>query len=941
MAGMEYTFSADVAPFVGAMGEAIAAAKEFESAVHGARDAELELGAAGAESAAGLAAQTAAMDAATHSTDKFQRKHSELGGVLRDSERAVQDLERAASDATSSGGGLSMLGSVGMPAAIAGLIGLAAGATPAILSLGAGFGAFGALAAPALYKVKTGLTAVTLAQQKYHAAQVAEQRNPTAANLKAEQKALENLKNTWAQMPAPVRGAVSEIRQFGKAWSDAARKSGIQKDALGDIKLAVKDARELIPTMTGLAKAAAPIVHGMLGDLGKEFKSQGFLSFIGTLKKDMAPAANALKSIGSAFGGFITQLTAKEAKPGTQMLQSIGKFLHTITPGTVTGLVGLTKGVTGLVNAMNQVASSSFMTHVVNAGKAIGRFLNSSTMKGSMGWQVLQAETKTLQQMHDQGFSRLGEQFQKSSNLKFMAHAQVKVKADGGDIRKQIEDAASKGGGGDIKVKGRVTLAGLGAGIKSQIANLKIPDSKVKISVSISGVGPAKAQMASVVAAAHHDASAAAAALNTLGAAGAAAGRALDQGLAGGILAGESSVVAAAASVAGAAAAAARKAAGIASPSKVWHGIGVNMIQGLILALQGGKAQVQAAARAITGAAAPFKDQTITQTIKKLREDVRKAFSAGDIGRHQRDGLIDFIDHGNQRLMKLAQQRAKIMGEIKAATALAKSVTQGAIGSADITSIAANVLAGQNKGVQGGTIQQGQKDQLEKIKQFTHAIRQLKREGLDKTSIKQLLAAGVSGGLPAAQRLLSEGPKAVKESARLQKEIIKASKQLGTTGANAAYESASQMGKGLADGLRAQLKPIVAAMQQIARALVATLRKELGLKPGEGLGGLLGSGGGPGGGGGGAGHHGPRRSHHGPGGMQMSPGGPGGLIHPGGPPHMRMHPGMHAQPIHVTVHVESRVEMSGQVLARSTQTHQLRHARRNIATGIKLANRAA
>ena len=112
------------------------------------------------------------------------------------------------------------------------------------------------------------------------------------------------------------------------------------------------------------------------------------------------------------------------------------------------------------------------------------------------------------------------------------------------------------------------------AGIKSQIANLKIPDSKVKVNVTVAGVGSAKAAMASVVAAARHDASAAAAALGSLGAAGAAAGRALDQGLAGGILAGESSVVSAAASVAGAAAAAARKAAGIASPSKVWHGIG-------------------------------------------------------------------------------------------------------------------------------------------------------------------------------------------------------------------------------------------------------------------------------------------------------------------------------------------------------------------------------
>src|SRR5437764_2010328 len=101
MAGMEYTFSADVAPFVGALDAAIGAAKRFESAVHGARDAEMELGASGAEAAAGLAAQTAAMDAAASSADRLNRQHRLLGTALRDSERVARgagigigDLER-------------------------------------------------------------------------------------------------------------------------------------------------------------------------------------------------------------------------------------------------------------------------------------------------------------------------------------------------------------------------------------------------------------------------------------------------------------------------------------------------------------------------------------------------------------------------------------------------------------------------------------------------------------------------------------------------------------------------------------------------------------------------------------------------------------------------------------------------------------------------------
>lgn len=1082
--GMEYRFAISVTG-TGEMDAAASAAEHLERALEGARNAEAELGAAGAEAAAGLTAQTAAMEAAkasmkdldkgalsglnrrlsegvtliggmgdglktareettrsdqamrdleessrrmgltargagldaSRAMDDYRRKIEDLrqtgadaeqgindlqravtgaegGGRRRvafaasfhgikgaakdlrelergsgDAGRGIRDLENAASGAASAGGGLSKLtglvSSLGMPAAIAGLAGLAAGAVPAVLSLGGGFAAFGALAYPALSRVKQGLSDVTYAQQQYQLAKGVEKRDPTTANLAAQNKTLAALKTTWAQIPKPIAGAVSGVRQFEHAWSQAGRKSGIQKAAFGDIKLLAKDAQDAIPAVTGLAKAFQPLLGGGLKDLGKEFKSSGFKSWIKGLEKDMGPAAHALKGIGSAMGGFITQLTAKEAKPGTQMLTSIGKFLKTITPGMVTGLTGLTKGVGELFDLMNQVASSKAMTEFVHGAKAVGRFLKGPAESG-ITKQVL-AGLKAKEQQYTTGtalshlkninVSRLAtfhykvkgvidgsdfgssiEAARSSIDKAFKtgrAAVQVKIHADHGDIAKQVQDAAKTGGA--IPLKGKVTLSGLGAGIKSQIASLKIPDTKVKVSISVTGTGSAKAAMASVVGAAKHASAAAGAALNSLGSAGAAAGRAMDAGLAGGILAGESSVVAAASQVAGAAGAAARAAAGISSPSKVWKGIGKNMIAGLVLALQGGKAQVEAAARAIADKAVPFKDTAITATIKKLRDDVRKAFKAGDITGHQRDGLVDYISSGNSKLMRLAQQRSKILGEIKAATALAKSVQQAAIQSADITTIASNALAAKNAGKPAGTIQQQQEEQLGKIKAFTGMIRKLKREGLDKTSIKQLLAAGVSGGSSAAQQLLGEGPKAVKESAKLQQEIIKASKQLGVTGANAAYESASQIGGGLASGLRAQLKPVVAAMRQIARALVATLAKELGLKPGQGLGGLLGDLGG-GGGGGGAGHH-RHHPHHAKhvGNIHEFPGGPSGHLH-GGPP-MRMHPGSGGGAIHVTVH--SHLIVSGQEMAATQQTYALRHGRRNVAVGLKPGNRAA
>src|SRR6185437_11643693 len=115
-----------------------------------------------------------------------------------------------------------------------------------------------------------------------------------------------------------------------------------------------------------LGKAFQPLVHGFLRDAGKEFQSKGFRDFISTLKQDMGPAAHALKGIGGALGGFITQLTKREAGPGTQMLTNIGKFLKTITPGVVTGLTGLTKGISGFFSVMTRVASSGAVSNLVS-----------------------------------------------------------------------------------------------------------------------------------------------------------------------------------------------------------------------------------------------------------------------------------------------------------------------------------------------------------------------------------------------------------------------------------------------------------------------------------------------------------------------------------------------------------------------------------------------
>lgn len=931
---------------------------------------------------------------AAHGLKDGSRDAQDFGDALKDVGRAGKDLDAgggaglferlilggggfAGSQVTGALSSLKETVTSPMTAILTAAVGMAAGAVPAVLSLGAGFGAFGAMAAPALLKVKTGLSDVTYAQQQYELAKGVEARDPTKSNLEAQQKDLAALKTTWAQLPAPVAGAVHEVQSFEKAWGQASKKAGIQKDALGDIKGLAKDARDAIPAVTQLAKATAPIVHGMIGDLGKEFKSKGFKQWVDTLTREEKPASQAMKHIGSALGGFVTQLTSREAKPGTQMLNNIGSFLKTITPGTVTGLTGLTKGVSGLFAALNKAAGSKDMSATVadtksiagNLGSIISDVKDGDTLRAlgntipnlvgfgkpfkkpvtvpvkpklenlgpggiGAGWagsvQKLIAGYKhesaikvRIQPEVDDG--DLMHSLDQGQALKRAGSIKVKVKPDTSDVASQVSKATT---GKDIAVKGHVTLSGLAAGIQKQIASLHIPDSKVKITVSVSGVSAVKGQMSSVVGAAQRDAAGAKGALGSLAGAGDAAGAALGAGLAAGIAGSEGAVVAAATAVAQAAANAVKAAAAISSPSKVWKGLGKNMTEGLVLGLEGGKSAVDAAAKLL--GELPFRDSHVAAAIKTLRKDVQKAFKENKITGGEEDNLLNQLDIGNKRLLGLVQRRQSLVKQIRAADALAKSVRQGAVSYADITGIAgidsAGVAAQANPASTPGSIQAGQKSDLKQIRQFTADIRKLKKEGLDKQSIKELLAAGVSGGLPAAQQLLQSGKAGVKESAKLQKEIIDASKKLGITGANAAYESGSQIGKGLAAGLKSELGSVVKAIDAMAKKLVDEIRKELGLPPlkggSGGKGGGSGHGGGAGGGSGGSGGGG--------GGQHELPGGGHTWGRGGGNP-------VDGKP--VIIHTHQHIYLDGKQISVSVQTQQLRHARRNVATGNKLANR--
>jgi hypothetical protein len=119
---------------------------------------------------------------------------------------------------------------------------------------------------------------------------------------------------------------------------------------------------------------------------------------------------------------------------------------------------------------------------------------------------------------------------------------------------------------------------------------------------------------------------------------------------------------------------------------------------------------------------------------------------------------------------------------------------------------------------------------LATIKQFTSALRRLKQLGLSNTLLDQIVQMGPQQGLQVAQALI-DGPVSVIRSMNATQSAINASAtSLGQTAADAMYDSGKQAGKGFLSGLEAQQKSIEKLMEKIARSMVSTIKKELGIR---------------------------------------------------------------------------------------------------------------
>ncbi|MDA5771940.1 tape measure protein, partial [Listeria monocytogenes] len=282
-------------------------------------------------------------------------------------------------------------------------------------------------------------------------------------------------------------------------------------------------------------------------------------------------------------------------------------------------------------------------------------------------------------------------------------------------------------------------------------------------------------------------------------------------GFANGIRSGAGAVGEAAASIAAKALAAVQKKQDSHSPSKKSKKLGGDFGSGYSLGIASKtKAVTKAASNLVAGALGTEKQ------IKKLSSTLKdKVSSAIDAGLHSKNksrgqlkqakalnSIEGYIAQQTNKLAATAKKRDKVVAQLKAAnTKMADLTKQSKEYAASITEKMQSYGSISNVDPENPqSIQAEMQKRLKEIKAFQANVEKLRKKGVSKDIINDILEAGVENGSSYAQALAKSDAKTIKAINSTQNQINSASKSMGNTAANAMYSAGINAAKGLISG---------------------------------------------------------------------------------------------------------------------------------------------
>ncbi|MDT0472786.1 phage tail tape measure protein [Streptomyces sp. DSM 41014] len=296
-------------------------------------------------------------------------------------------------------------------------------------------------------------------------------------------------------------------------------------------------------------------------------------------------------------------------------------------------------------------------------------------------------------------------------------------------------------------------------------------------------------------------------------------GRNVIQGIVNGIRGSLGSVMSAAQSIVDKIPGPIRKALGIHSPSRVMAAIGKWITAGLVKGMLGGEKSVQ-------------------KTSAKLQKLITKAFRAGAISKGTADSLHKYVSAQNKKLKKLSVERANVAGQLakanakladlkKAKSDMASSVTgkardyagfMGAYDSDEYGDNSASAMLGRLKSKLSGIIN------------FGKNLATLQKRGFGRGIINQIAQAGPEEGGQMAEALMNSNATQIKDFNSTYNAINAESTKLGTWASKNYYDAGIASTEGLIRGLKSKQSKLTKTIENMAKVMVKTLRKKLGIK---------------------------------------------------------------------------------------------------------------
>ncbi|EAF3368725.1 tail tape measure protein [Listeria monocytogenes] len=309
-------------------------------------------------------------------------------------------------------------------------------------------------------------------------------------------------------------------------------------------------------------------------------------------------------------------------------------------------------------------------------------------------------------------------------------------------------------------------------------------------------------------------------------------------GYAQGIASGGMMVAGAASALANKALAAVQKKQDSHSPSKESKKLGGDFGTGYSLGIADKNKAVTKAANNLVASALGTESQ-----IKKLSSTLKdKISSAIDAGLHSKNKSVGqlkqakalssiegYIGQQTNKLAATAKKRDKVVAQLKAAnTKMADLTKQSKEYAASITEKMQSYGSISNVDPENPqSIQAEMQKRLKEIKAFQANVEKLRKKGVSKDIISDILESGVENGSSYAQALAKSDAKTIKAINSTQNQINSASKSMGNTAANAMYSAGINAAKGLINGLNSQKKQLENTAKSIANTITNSVKKAL------------------------------------------------------------------------------------------------------------------